>query len=504
MAQVKNLKGIDIPSFAGGLNTKHGAGGIENNQFADGLNVYLIKGDIAKRKGFERWNGSARINTAYVGMGIFEATFTAGDQIVGVAGSKIAKKGTNAWTDITDTVTITAGNYSLFCMVNNNLVGVNGTDKPWYYTGTGTATELSAGTTITAPTVCAEFHGRLFLAQGRTLFWSDYMAKALKTFPVNNNQTFEANITGMMILGDKNSSVLLVLTTGGTHICIFDPSIGSTVGGSGTFRFDTLSLTDGCVSPCSVKECITPAGVKIVIWADRDGLKGCSSEQQVVKLTENIQPTWDDLNIGQLTNSTATYYRNKYWYFLSCANGSGSTHDRQIIYDLENMAVIAPFDMVISNLGVVLEDGKEILVGSDYTGYWNKYDTGKNDNGVAVDAWFKTKAYDGDLPMHQKAFRTIALYYSWLGSYTYEITLYLDHAVNTYTNSITAEAREGLDLFVLDVDVLGVLEQLVIQNAELRKHGRIAQIKIQNDTLGETFRFHRIIVGFVPVKMRAS
>ena len=166
---------ITINDLSGGLNTVDGAGGLLDNQYAEGVNIYLIGKMPAKRKGFTRWNNSVRVNSSNQGLGIYHAKFIAGSKIIAVAGSSIKVKGTNSWTDITGSVTLTSGKPVMFTMINNVLVGTNGVNPAWYYDGTGVAVALSGENIPTAPTCCASFHGRLILAQGRTMYWSEYM-----------------------------------------------------------------------------------------------------------------------------------------------------------------------------------------------------------------------------------------------------------------------------------------------------------------------------------------
>lgn len=490
-----NLGSIKLKDFSGGLHTKAGPGEIEDNELSESFNCYLVHNAVAKRKGYTRYNNSARISTTNFGVGIIYAPFVDGEQIIGIAGTKVAKKGTATWTDITGTVTITSDKPVINCMINNNLVCVNGVNNAWYYSGSGNATVLNETGMPTAPSVCESFHGRLFLAEGRNLYWSQYMGDWNKEFSPDDNQPFEDTIKGLKILGDSNTSnMLIILKNGGVYTCTFTPEVAEAVGGRGSFTFNQISERDGCVSANTVKECVTKTGDSIVIWADSDGLKACDVSGKIVKLTDKIQPDWDNINKGQLSNSCAVYYKKKNWYIFIYADSDESTHNRCIIYDLERWCIVGIFDWAISIAGTVIEGSEEKLIGSDYSGYWNHYDNGQNDNDSAIDAYFKTKAIDGGDFIHDKGWFSLGLQYAYYGAFDLDITIYMETVADTFdvTNTIKDVSGAILNKFILDQDVLGVQGQLISTSEEIRGWGRQIQMKIGNSNADEPFRIHVI------------
>ncbi len=495
---------IDIADFSGGLNTKASPGTIADNEYSECLNVYLDDKGIAKRKGYERYfyDENARIDEGQAGMGIIHAPFINGEQIVGVAGGKIAYKSLDTWADITGSVTITPNYQSLFTIINNVLVGVNGNDPALYYTGSDDAVTLSGENIPTAPTACETFHGRLFLSEGRRLAWSGYMGDWNKPFTPDNEQYFESAITGLMVLGSSGQSYMYVFTKQSIHICIFDPTIGDAVGGSGTFRFDQISNMHGCISPYSIRECYTDSGVLILIWADSDGLKAMTGDNNIVKISEKIQPNWDTLNADKLDISSAIYYKPKRWYIFLCNTGISETHDSVIIYDLRYGCIVGIFDLRISSMGIIRKDGVEKLIGSDYDGYWNMYDTGDNDNDVAINSYFITKEYDGGSPYLNKTLKAIELNFSYYGDFIFNITAYFNHAGAFYTKYTTTHVASSEDIpiddFKLDQDTLSAVGQLAIQSEEMRGLGRTIQFKIENNEINEPFRIHRILGVYQP------
>lgn len=486
--------GVDIADFSGGLNTRNGAGAIADNQYADAKNVYLVGGGIAKRKGYARYNGGERISSANEGTGIVEAPFTGGSQVIGVAGTGIAVKGTDEWTSITGAVTVTADKFHQFTMINNVLVGVNGTNPPWYYTGSGNATTLSGTNIPTAPSVCETFKGRLFLNDGRNLWWSEYMGKWNEPFNSGNYQPFEGTLTGIKTLGMSETSYMYVFTGNSITACIYDTTIAERVGGSGIFRFDTITNQHGCAARNSLQECYTAEGSLILVWADKDGLKALSNENKVIKLTSNIQPTWDDLSLDKLSDAVGVFYKPRNWYLLFCCGENSDTHDTVIVYDLEKWVVVGVFDWDASTAGIVTEDGCDILVGSDYSGYWNHYDYGENDNDVAIDAYFKTKAYNCESAFYDKSFRSISVQYASWGNYTINIIAYFNHMETNYAASFETASSGAKVPFIVGEARLGQLGQAAVQSLSIRGRGRLVQLKVYNDEADEPFEIHNMAI----------
>lgn len=495
---IKGLRILRWEDFSGGLNTKAGPGALAENEYPNALNIYLWERGIAKRKGYARYNGSARIATTSPGMGLIDAPFAAGNQIVGVAGTSIKVKGTNAWSDIIGSVSLTTGLPVQFVMQNNELVGVNGTNPGWYYTGTGTATTIDFENAPSAPTCAESFQGRLFMAQGRNLYWSPYMGDWRNGWGTDADQPFPENIIGLKILGDSNQSYMLVFCKHSIHCCIFDPSIAIQVGGSGTFRFDKITDKNGIATQFSIQECVLDDGTLGIIWADYDGLKFIDSSFRITKLTENVQPDWDVQNFAQIANARGLFFKQRRWYLYFYANGDSSTHNRVLVFDTRFWKPISFFDWQISHIGIVNISGVDSLIGGDYSGYWNQYDYGQNDNEAAIDAYIFSRVQDGGYPFTDKGFKSIGIQYARLGNYPIDMQCFYDDST-VYGSSVTSTpVGAALDSFVLDQDVLAPAAILALATKEIYGRGRTVQLRMSNSGIDQPFRIHKM---FIPYQM---
>ena len=484
---------LSIADFSGGVNSRDGSGGIADNEITESINCYVDHKIIMKRLGYSRYNDSTRVAATSVGTGVKFATFTGGDQIVATAGSVIAKKGANTWTPITGSVTLTANKLVMFAMVNNVLIGTNATNPAWYYTGSDSCATLSGENIPTVPTACENFHGRLILAQGRRLYWSGYLGDWDKFHP-DDYQDFEENITALKTIGENTQSVLLIFTQRSVTACYFDADIGSVVGGRGIFRFEGVSNRQGCIAPLSVQECLMQDGSATVIFADYDGLKAFYGGQ-IVKLTDKIQPDWNNLEPKRLDDATGLNYKPKRWYLFSCTTSGGTTNDRVIIFDLLNWTITGYFDWTINTFTTIVASGVESIIGSDYSGYWNTYDDTYNDNGAAISARFVTKAYDGGEPFTDKGFAGINFLHEYYGTYNLGYTIFYDFSTRVLTGAYTPSSHGLgglLGSFVLGTDRVGLATGTIIAGKEITGHGRLAQIRIENAGVSERFAIYRL------------
>jgi hypothetical protein len=328
-----------------------------------------------------------------------------------------------------------------------------------------------------------------------------------QTFSATDNQSLGSIIKGLKICGDAINSFMLILCERHIYVCQFSPET-ITTGGSGQFIFDQISAKHGCAAPATVEEVYVSGLGFCVMWVDYDGIKIYNSSIGIQKVTDKIRPDWEALNLGNISNFVGKYYKSKGWYILSCSSSASETLDMQIVIDLQNSipaedkyVIASIFDWDMATLGTVITSGIEYIIGCDSTGYWNKYDDGQNDNGEAINGYFRTKAL-GDSSFN-KGFQSITFQYAYMGNYGLDIYLYLDNTSETFYTSLDVTLPSGSQLgtFILDQDALMVSGGLAIASEEVKGWGRTIQIRIGNNEVDEPFRIHRMLVNYRPGRM---
>lgn len=114
----------------------------------------------------------------------------------------------------------------------------------------------------------------------------------------------------------------------------------------------------------------------------------------------------DSVNMAQLSNACAYYFRNL--YVLSVAQGDSTTNDRCYVFDTRFNAWVGWWDGINANAFFSYEDAsgvEELYSCSETTGYVVKMFTGTDDNGTAI-AWkVQTKNFNQKLFDQYKFYR---------------------------------------------------------------------------------------------------
>lgn len=114
----------------------------------------------------------------------------------------------------------------------------------------------------------------------------------------------------------------------------------------------------------------------------------------------------DSVNLAQLENSCAYYFRNL--YILCVAQGGSSTNSRCYVYDTRFNAWIGYWDGINANAFFAYQDAngaEELYYCSETTGYVVKMFTGTDDNGSAIAWQVQTKNFNNDRFDQYKIYR---------------------------------------------------------------------------------------------------
>tara|TARA_Y100000593_G_scaffold91276_1_gene179650 strand:- start:3877 stop:6459 length:2583 start_codon:yes stop_codon:yes gene_type:complete len=143
------------------------------------------------------------------------------------------------------------------------------------------------------PVDAALFLGRLAVARGRTIYFSD-LGKPASYIALNNIEVpAEKEITAIESVND----VLVIFTE--TESFVYQPNVRGTLVNMG--RISSMSANIGCVGPGGVSK--TEGSL---VWVDANGVYSTSGRADVLPISSEIQPFFD----STLSNPLTSYYQN--------------------------------------------------------------------------------------------------------------------------------------------------------------------------------------------------
>jgi hypothetical protein len=128
------------------------------------------------------------------------------------------------------------------------------------------------------------------------------------------------------------------------------------------------------------------------------------------------------------------------------------------------------------------------------------------DDGVAIDAYFVSKAFNMDNPDILKYFLDIGLVFRRLSGQV-DVTVYLDGGTSLGTATISQAGSSGMGLLPLGIEVLGLGTQSEVEPTTfsdepirimINSNSKVVKFKIQNNRINENFVFLGYIIAFYP------
>lgn len=494
----------EVPGLQYKIFTDLGAGWFPNRNFYDVPGNYnspdepvgMIDGDnvIWHEGQLNKLFGYASVTTSALNGDVTSLFYSKVlGKVIGTAGTKFYEElDTATPTDRTGAVTLTTAKQVHWSdwqyKTTSFAVGVNGTDVPIKWSGSGNAAVL-AGSPPTGRWV-AHFQNALWLGN-ITSNTSQVRFSNLgdaEVWTSTDNYNFDAAITGMAVLGDK----LVVFK---------DYSIGILVGGNNRIMTKIDRYINGV--GCSGGHTITPAkfqGIDVLIFHAYDGIYIFDGSTTVTKISGPINQKYisgtagDRWNEDRFDNAWAAYSHAYGWYILSLSDSSDSQNNFIVIADLKRpmqgkdgpFVPLWPADSVNANCIIVA--ATSALVEGIYFG------------GTTVDKVFKFNPtlYSREGVAYEGKFRskTMDLISSWI---LQELNILGPIQTTTITGAIAADLETGdgeftsisldssaigLDSFILDTDILGgggdIYGSMIVDI-----FGRFLNFTLKNSTLNE-------------------
>lgn len=430
-----------------GLNDKAASTALMDGEASELQNVQFdTRGAIVKRSGYEKRISDAIANTPEI-LGGIEFVEKGGDtQVVIVAADASLKilsdtETPNAWTDRTNAMTVTdsATNYASFTHVGDldALVVTTQSDAPITIDSSLTATALAVPTNLTEAKYCIWWNNHLVIANVKVdgtfyplrLYFYDAGLLTVSDTHYVTLPSRDTKITGMATLFGN----LYIFTTNEIHQ-ISGTSYDDFV------RVDTSSNV-GTVSHWSLQNIennlvfMSPKGIAVF-----DGIRSTN-------ISDKIQSTLDGLSETRNIYAQSAHYKKRSQYWLSVSSSGSTTHDRVLVYDYLNKSWTV-FKGINANcfINTRRSDNTERLYHGDYAGLVYLNDTTDNDNGIAIDGYWKSKAIDLETSM-TKSFRHLMIFAKQEGSYNLTIDYEVDFGGKSSTTSITLSLAGGISLW---------------------------------------------------------
>lgn len=481
---------ISFKQLSGGLNSSAGPLGLQPNEFSDLQNIDFDKfGSFAKRSGYTALN-TAAFNSGARWNGLTWFELADGTRyIVGVCGDKLAKMDSldGTWDDITGSLTLTTGNLVDFSVYRNNLLGTNGSDRPFIWTGTGNGSLMTVPTNLTSAKSIEVFQSYTFLANvvvdgtsyKSRVYWS--ALDSISTWDVadfNDVQRDDGQtIVRIKSLGDR----LVIFKERSIHLAFFtgDPDI--------PFTFQQSKSAVGCIAPFSVQEIDNG-----LVFLAPDGLYYFDGNNSF-KISDRISPTLQGYNTTSFASATSLYYHDKNLYMLALPGASSSTNNKVVTWDSFNNALSIYTGMAPSAMTTIYNSGiQERPYFGDYSGFVYRMDNGSDDYPLnvqtAISAYAYTRWQDFDDLCDQKGIPNLYIYYQQQDAiltiaYSYDFEETDQYTLSMYMSSSTS---------VYGTAQYGVGTYSGSGGRSTRKdltgRGRVVRFKFANSNIGETFR----------------
>lgn len=481
---------VGFKGLGGGLNSTAGPLYVQQNEWSDLQNVDFDKfGSILKRNGYEALNTSAFNSSArWTGLKWFELA-SGTRYLVGTCGNKLAKMDDldGTWDDITGALTITAGNLTSFSIFRDNLLGTNGTDVPFLWTGSGNGAAMTVPTGLTKAKYVNVFQSYTFLANV-TVSGTDYKSRvywsALDSISSWDSADFNdvsrddgQTITGIWPLADR----LVIFKERSVWLAFFTGDVDA------PFTFQKSSSDVGCIAPFSIQE--VQGGIAFL---SSDGIYYFDGNNSN-KITDRITDTINTYNTVQFSQACGMdqHSKNKYW--LAIPGPADSANSVVISWDYFNNSLSIYDGMAPSAMAIVYQSGiLEVPYWGDYSGFVYRGDIGKNDNPLNVETAITAYAYTPwisfDDLCDQKGIPNVYIYHrdenaTLTFSYSYDFEETDQYTLTFATTASTSVYGTGVYGTATYASSGGRVKRL-----DLTGRGRVVRFKFSNSNIDESFR----------------
>lgn len=383
------MQNWEIRDFSEGLIDKADDNLLPENVARDCQNfVSRYVGSLKKRGGQRRLNPEAELGGVIQGLyAYYYDTPIAERRLVAVA------DGTVSWWDFGSKTwkNLRTGQSSsqpfMFETCVNYMVCFNGVNKPWKWNGTTVSDLANAPVDGRYPVLHKEKLFVVPVTAPSSIYWSDSFQP--EEWPeVNYWQVKE---------GDGDEITCLKKHLG--ELVIFKGRSIHTLRGTSLddFRLEEMDSRLGCVGPLAA----AALGPRLY-FVSNEGLCVFNGMSATNISAGRIPKLWDRINKKQLHKAVVGVWDNIVWFALP---EKDSTYNNLIIaYVPEDNGKFWPWRGINVSCFQTFDDGTKVMLytGDSNAGYINQQDTGTDDFGDPIHAYWEGRTFDQGLPEYEK------------------------------------------------------------------------------------------------------
>lgn len=451
---------------------------------------YFEEGSLTKRKGYKKRYTNDLSGTPIV-TGLYEFIKRDGSKFF-ISSADVLSYGAQddaSVTAIGGGLTFTPGtngeNFMSFVTFNNKVIGTNGVENVWSWTGSGNAAALGGSPPIAE--IIALFQNIVFLAGNATFPYRLYFS--------NDGDETTWTGTDYLDIGDLTSPITGLAVLFG-KLYIFTRKALYELRGydRDTFVIDEVTLSTGCIAHKS----IVKVDNNLVFWSDRgiysfDGIN-------VHYLGKSIEDTVAGLNYNRVSYIVAELYKAKNQVWFSVSTGSNVRNNQVICmaYDptasedsgitRENVAFAIYTGMAFNALGLEtsLTELDRLYTGN-YSGRIFQQDVTDADDGNGIDFQVKLPPIDMGNPEQFKRFRYLWMFNKQTGSYSLTVSYKTDFGVGGSTTTISLSVAGNSSLWgtmVWGTDKWGG-DTIVKSRSGLKASGHFIEFTFSNENASQ-------------------
>lgn len=503
----RNSKPFRFFDFSGGLNTAAPVTSLKMNEALDLQNINLLpSGGFEKRRGNTAFNSSAMESGAAIhGLGYYRQA-DADEWLITVCGTKMFKSEFDGtMDDITGAVTITTGQNNVWMNTTFNDIsiwvgGVEGTwDAPIKWGGSGNAAALGGS---------PPSGGGIITANNRVFIYDIASNRSRIQWPIlGNPEDWTGTGSGSQDVSKNDGDTLVVAAQVGLERLLLLKQNSIHELAIRTAPFPVFELRRGPnIGAISKRGAVVVDN--LVYYVTPEPRMKATNGTEIMDFPSTIDDVWDGLNKSRLKYIQGVYYPRLRQIMWICSNGSSTTHNYCIIWDLDRKCWLRHPTGYKMNTAVLAQD--RVLYAGAYDGKIYKQDVASTYTDAsetspgAISAYWRSGWLDIETMLDSKVPPYAELNFVSQASGTFEFGYGFDFSADRRIvpiSMVTPGALYGAAIY--GVDVYGGQSDKM-KFVHMKGQGQHFQFLLRNMNPSEGFAFNGMEIPIKAAAVSAS